>query len=93
MWDPTVNNPAAPGDDHSIMQTWLQNYDKPQLQSIEGGWTVDKNLNGDTVAHVFSYYTTNGYTKMATIWVGTTGCTKAGFSTVRPFFPVSALMV
>ena len=55
--------PPGPGDDHSIMQIWLQNYDKPQLQSIEGGWTVDKNLNGDTIAHVFTYYTTNGYTQ------------------------------
>ncbi|MGA3341807.1 MAG: neprosin family prolyl endopeptidase [Methylocella sp.] len=61
VWDPSINNPAGPGDDHSIMQTWLQNYDKPQLQSIEAGWTVDKNLNGDTIAHIFTYYTTNGY--------------------------------
>ena len=63
VWDPSINNPAGPGDDHSIMQTWLQNYDKPQTQSIEAGWTVDRNLNGDTVAHVFTYYTTNGYSK------------------------------
>jgi hypothetical protein len=61
VWDPSINNPAGPGDDHSIMQTWLQNYDKPQTQSLEMGWTVDKNLNGDTIAHVFTYYTTNGY--------------------------------
>jgi hypothetical protein len=63
VWDPTINTPPGPGDDHSIMQIWLQNYDKPQLQSIEGGWTVDKNLNGDTAPHVFTYYTTNGYTQ------------------------------
>lgn len=61
VWDPTVDNPGGPGDDHSIMQTWLQNYDKPQTQSIEAGWTVDKDLNGDTTAHIFTYYTTNGY--------------------------------
>jgi hypothetical protein len=61
VWDPSIDNPAGPGDDHSILQTWLQNYDKPQLQSIEGGWTVDKDLNGDTIAHIFTYYTTNGY--------------------------------
>jgi len=63
MWDPSINNPAGPGDDHSILQIWLQNYDKPELQSIEGGWTVDRNLDGDTQPHVFTYYTTNGYTQ------------------------------
>ena len=61
VWDPKIDTPLGPGDDHSIMQTWLQNYDKPQTQSIEAGWTVDKTLNGDTIAHVFTYYTTNGY--------------------------------
>jgi len=30
-------------------------------QSLEGGWTVDQSLNGDTQPHVFTYYTTNGY--------------------------------
>jgi hypothetical protein len=43
------------------MQTWLQNYAKGTTQSVEGGWTVDESLNGDTIAHVFTYYTTNGY--------------------------------
>ena len=62
VWDPKIDLPSAPGDDHSILQFWLQNYDKPQLQSIEGGWTVDQNLNGDSSPHVFTYYTTNGYT-------------------------------
>ena len=61
VWDPAINTPAAPGDDHSILQVWLQNYQKPQRQSLEGGWTVDKALNGDTQPHVFTYYTTNGY--------------------------------
>jgi len=62
VWDPLINDPPGPGDDHSILQTWLQNYDKPLLQSIEAGWTVDKNLNGDTLPHLFLFYTTNGYT-------------------------------
>lgn len=62
VWDPAINNPAGPGDDHSILQIWLQNYNK-QTQSIEMGWTVDRNLNGDAIAHVFTYYTTNGYAK------------------------------
>lgn len=58
VWDPVVGS-----GDHSISQVWLQNYDKPQLQSVEAGWTVDSLLNGDTIAHVFTYFTTNGYTK------------------------------
>jgi hypothetical protein len=62
VWDPQVALPSSPGDDHSISQTWLQNYDKPQLQSIEAGLTVDVALNGDTDNHLFTYYTTNGYT-------------------------------
>jgi hypothetical protein len=43
------------------MQTWIQNYQKPKLQSLEAGLTVDRNLNGDTAPHIFTYYTTNGY--------------------------------
>ena len=62
VWDPTINTPAAPGDDHSILQVWLQNYDKPQLHSLEAGWTVDQSLNGDAQPHLFTYYTNNGYT-------------------------------
>jgi hypothetical protein len=63
VWDPVIDEPVSDGEDHSILQVWLQNYDKPELQSIEGGWTVDKSLNNDDVAHVFTYYTTNGYSK------------------------------
>lgn len=59
VWDPGV---SGPGDDHSISQVWLQNYDKAQTHSVEAGWTVDKGLNGDTIAHVFTYFTANGYT-------------------------------
>ncbi len=61
LWDPDVDIPSSPGDDHSISQLWLQNYQKPQLQSLEGGLTVDHNLNGDGANHLFTYYTTNGY--------------------------------
>jgi hypothetical protein len=63
VWDPAINIPSGGnGTDHSILQVWLQNYSKPQLQSLEGGWTVDQSLNGDNQPHVFTYYTTNGYT-------------------------------
>jgi Neprosin len=61
VWDPYVENST----DHSLMQCGLQNYDNPQLQSLEGGWTVDQGLNGDYKPRLFIYYTTNGYTKDA----------------------------
>jgi len=63
LWDPAVDVPSSPGDDHSISQLWLQNYQKPKLQSVEGGLTVDHDLNGDGANHLFTYYTTNGYSK------------------------------
>ena len=63
LWDPAVDIPLDPGDDHSISQLWLQNYHKPQVQSLEGGLTVDHSLNGDAANHLFTYYTTNGYTQ------------------------------
>lgn len=62
-WDPVVDIPSSPGDDHSISQLWLQNYQKPQTQSLEGGLTVDHSLNGDGANHLFTYYTTNGYSQ------------------------------
>ena len=62
VWDPQIDIPSSPGDDHSISQTWLQNYQKPLAQSIEAGLTVDQSLNGDRSNHLFTFYTTNGYT-------------------------------
>ena len=64
VWDPTINVPGGgSGEDHSILQVWLQNSSDNILQSLEGGWTVDRILNGDTLPHVFTYYTTNAYSK------------------------------
>jgi hypothetical protein len=62
VWDPAIDLPSSPGDDHSISQLWVQNYQKPQRQSLEAGLTVDRNLNGDLANHIFTFYTTNGYT-------------------------------
>ena len=67
VWDPRVDIPSSPGDDHSISQTWIQNYQVPQkskttgTHSVEAGLTVDKSLNGDSANHLFSYFTNNGY--------------------------------
>jgi hypothetical protein len=55
VWAPYVDDgngvpnflgiPLDPG--HSIVQTWLLNFDNPQVQTLEAGWTVDWGLNGD----------------------------------------------
>ena len=81
VWDPSINIPSAPGDDHSILQVWLQNYDKPQLHSVEGGWTVDQGLNGDSHPHLFTYYTNNGYTANGDNQGGYNAQSKVGCST------------
>lgn len=66
VWDPRVDIPSSPGDDHSISQTWIQNYQVPSTpttgtHSVEAGLTVDHSLNGDSANHLFAYYTNNGY--------------------------------
>jgi hypothetical protein len=62
VWDPKINIPSSPGDDHSISQFWLQYNQAPQLvQSLEAGLTVDQGLNGDLSNHIFSFYTVNNY--------------------------------
>jgi Neprosin len=63
VWRPAINLPPNGGEDHSIMQIWLLNYAQPQAQSVEFGWTVDQDLNHNTSPCIFTYYTTNDYTK------------------------------
>jgi len=63
VWDPQIDIPSAPGDDHSISQTWLTNNTTANFQTLEAGLTVDKNLNGDLSNHIFTFYTTNDYTE------------------------------
>ncbi len=64
VWAPAIGLPVpVPGDDHSILQTWLLDSPKPIKETVEGGWTVDLQLNGDVLPHVFTYFTTNGYAK------------------------------
>jgi Neprosin len=57
VWAPWVET----SDDHSIMQTGLQNRDNGTLQSLEAGWGVSHQQYGDWQPHLFTYYTTNGY--------------------------------
>jgi hypothetical protein len=59
MWDPYTEFSS----DHSISQFGMQNYDNPLLQSLEAGWEVCHDQYGDWQPHLFTYYTTNGYTQ------------------------------
>ena len=61
VWAPAIDVPNGHLD-HSILQAWLAN-ERGVQQTLEGGWTVDKVLNGDLSPHVFTFYTTNNYTK------------------------------
>lgn len=82
IWDPYVETST----DHSLMQCGLQNYDDPQLQSLEGGWTVDHSLNG-TGSLTCSFTTPLAATaRTMTTWVVTTRMWTAGFNTATSSF-------
>jgi hypothetical protein len=49
-------------DDFSLMQTACTNNDIGRTQSVEAGWQQRRDSYGDWVPHLFTYYTTNGYT-------------------------------
>jgi Neprosin len=57
VWDPWCELAG----DHSISQFGIQNYDNPQLQSLEADWITSVQQFGDDLLHFFIYYTTNGY--------------------------------
>jgi hypothetical protein len=57
-FDPYCEN----ADDFSLMQIAVSNMDTGRLQTVEGGWQQRKDSYGDWVPHLFTYYTTNGYT-------------------------------
>lgn len=57
-FDPYCEN----ADDFSLMQIALSNSDTGRLQTVEAGWQERKDSYGDWVPHLFTYYTTNGYT-------------------------------
>ena len=48
-------------DDFSLIQIGLSNSDLGFLQTVEAGWQEFQDLTGDWVPHLFTYYTTNGY--------------------------------
>jgi len=49
-------------DDFSLMQISCSNSDTGRLQTVEAGWQQRYDSYGDWVPHLFTYYTTNGYT-------------------------------
>ena len=49
-------------DDFSLIQIGLSNSDLGFLQTVEAGWQEMQDLTGDWIPHLFTYYTTNGYT-------------------------------
>jgi len=58
-FDPYCEN----SDDFSLMQIALSNSDTGRLQTVEAGWQERKDSYGDWVPHLFTYYTTNGYSE------------------------------
>ncbi|QPF72252.1 neprosin family prolyl endopeptidase [Roseateles sp. DAIF2] len=56
-FDPYCEN----DDDFSLMQIAISNSDTGRLQTVEAGWQQRKDSYGDWVPHLFTYYTTNGY--------------------------------
>jgi len=57
VWSPKIQG----GEDHSLMQLWL--VDENHGQSVEAGWIVSHYQYGDLTAHLFTWYTTDGWTK------------------------------
>ncbi len=56
-FDPYVES----SDDFSLIQIGLSNSDLGFKQTVEAGWQELQDLTGDWVPHLFTYYTTNGY--------------------------------
>jgi hypothetical protein len=60
LWNPLVN--VISGQVHSISQMWLQGFTPDNnFQSIESGWRVAPAQYHDNLAHLFVYYTPDGY--------------------------------
>jgi hypothetical protein len=58
VFDPYCEN----SDDFSLMQIAVSNMDTGRLQTVEAGCQERMDSYGDWVPHLFTYYTTNGYT-------------------------------
>ncbi|KAG9440830.1 hypothetical protein H6P81_020995 [Aristolochia fimbriata] len=56
LWKPHVGY-----DQFSLAQFWLTSGPYDQLNSIEAGWIVQPSLFNDNYAHLFAYWTADGY--------------------------------
>ncbi|PWA94404.1 hypothetical protein CTI12_AA062380 [Artemisia annua] len=59
IWAPKVTNK----DEFSLSQIWVTNDAGPPRNTIEAGWMVYQELNGDTSPRLFIYWTNDGYNK------------------------------
>jgi len=50
-------------DDFSLLQIGLSNDDTGTLQTVEAGWQEMQDIYGDWAPHLFTFYTTNGYSE------------------------------
>jgi hypothetical protein len=66
VWQPTLEDDDL---DHSLAEMWLVNDHVTPAQSVEAGWTVSRRQYGDVLTHLFSWFTTTGWTKQDD-WVG-----------------------
>ncbi|MCJ1376907.1 hypothetical protein MMC20_008152 [Loxospora ochrophaea] len=57
-WDPAVQTT----NDFSLLQTGMINTQQGYDQTVEAGWQVYQQVNGDENSHLFTYFTVNGYT-------------------------------
>jgi hypothetical protein len=64
LWNPRVY--PQWGQDFSLSQVWYYGFSGQTYQTIEAGWQVFPNRLGDNLAHLFIYFTEDGYK--------TTGC-------------------
>jgi hypothetical protein len=64
VWDPFVTQGTLPNGEFSLAQGAVFRGSGIGLQTVEAGWLEYPAKFGDPFPHLFTYYTTNGYTSM-----------------------------
>lgn len=62
VWDPFVTQGTWPSGEFSLAQGSVSRGSGSNLQTVEVGWQEYPARYGDPYPHLFTYYTTNGYT-------------------------------
>jgi hypothetical protein len=57
VWSPYVEK----SDEFSLAQMWITRGSNANLETVEGGWQVYRDLYGDWRAHLFIYFTPDNY--------------------------------